>query len=324
MTFYKAPTTNFVSTTLNGSINDSVTTITLNSTSNLPTAGYIIIDRQDGNGTATPNAREVVSYTGISGSNLTGCTRGADGSTNRSHNDGALVETVLTVGMWNGLVSVFESNFSSDFSSIGTSNVTVSAITNTRRLEVSSIASIARGEFSRGEFVNLGVSSIASISRLETKNFVNSSVASIARADVINLSLTSVASLSALRVATHIEAAAGASVVGFGGGLNVLFQVPGSLASQANIGSLVPIPAAYTANFIEAFVQTPASVASVSAFILKQGGTVVGMVGILGGGTYGSSASLAVTSLVAGDNLTLDIRSTASLAADLSVLLRSS
>ena len=50
----------------------------------------------------------------------------------------------------------------------------------------------------------------------------------------------------------------------------------------------------------------------------------MGMFTILGGGTYGSSASLAVTSLAAGDNLKLDIRSTASLAQDLSVVLRAS
>lgn len=98
---WHAPGVNFGSTSLNGAINSSVGTITLNSTSNLKSPGYVVIDRQDANGTNTPNAREVVSYTGISGNDLTGCTRGADGSTQRSHSDGALVEPVLTVGMWN-------------------------------------------------------------------------------------------------------------------------------------------------------------------------------------------------------------------------------
>lgn len=98
---FKAPTSNFWSSTLNGGIDDSVDTITLNSTSGLQSPGYVVIDREDGNGTVTPNSREVVKYTGISGSDLTGCTRGADNSTARSHSDGALVEATFTIGMHN-------------------------------------------------------------------------------------------------------------------------------------------------------------------------------------------------------------------------------
>ena len=102
-TIWYSPSSNFLSTSLNGAINSSVGTITLNSTSGLKAPGYVIIDRQDSTGANTPNAREVVSYTGISGSDLTGCGRGADGSTQRSHSDGALVETMMTVGMWKDL-----------------------------------------------------------------------------------------------------------------------------------------------------------------------------------------------------------------------------
>jgi len=98
---FKAPSSNFWSTTLNGAINDSVDSITLNSTTDLNYPGYLIIDREDGNGNATPSKREVIYFTGITGSGLTGVTRGADGSTARSHSDGALVEAVPTVGMWN-------------------------------------------------------------------------------------------------------------------------------------------------------------------------------------------------------------------------------
>jgi len=103
-TYHPAPSANFFSTTLNGAINDSVTTITLNSVTNLSTSGgVLIIDREDGNGTATPDSREFISFTGISGSDLTGVTRSFDNSTARSHSDGALVEATMTVGMWNDL-----------------------------------------------------------------------------------------------------------------------------------------------------------------------------------------------------------------------------
>jgi len=107
-TKYVAPTTNYVSTSLNGAINDSVDTITLNSTTNLQAPGYLVLDRKDGSGTATPSAREVIYFTGISGSDITGVTRGADNSTARSHSDGALVESTPTVGMWNSLVTVVD------------------------------------------------------------------------------------------------------------------------------------------------------------------------------------------------------------------------
>lgn len=102
----KAPTKDFVSTTLNGTIDDSVSTITLTSTSNLQAPGYVVIDREDSSGTSTPNKREVVYYTGISGSDLTGCVRGADNSTARSHNSSAIVETNMTVGTWNNRMVV--------------------------------------------------------------------------------------------------------------------------------------------------------------------------------------------------------------------------
>jgi hypothetical protein len=103
---FVAPTINFKQTTLNGGIDDSVTTITLNSTANLQAPGYVVVDRVDSNGVSTPSLREVISYTGISGSDLTGCTRGADGSTQQAHSDLAVVETMPTVGMWNSLATI--------------------------------------------------------------------------------------------------------------------------------------------------------------------------------------------------------------------------
>lgn len=291
MTIFLAPTENFVSTSLNGSITDSGDTITVNDATKLQAPGYIVIDREDGNGTATPSAREVVYFTGKSGNDLTGCQRGADGSTARSHNSGALVETVPTVGMYNSLATAVSASVDEGGTGLHVSNATVTGI-------------------------------------VQAARFVGSSIASIARVESLwyqgtQMALTSEASISKLNVGGHISAS-GASITGFGGvgGLNAVFQVPGSLASQANIGGMLIVPTAYTASQIYAYVQQPASIASVAGYILKQGGAVVGMFTILGGGTFGSSASLAVTALAAGDNLTLDIRSTASLAQDLSVVLR--
>lgn len=71
---------NGIQTTLASSITDVQTTITLTSTSSFPTTGAVTI-----------NNLEVVFYTGISGADLTGCTRGADGTSNVAHNAGVTV-----------------------------------------------------------------------------------------------------------------------------------------------------------------------------------------------------------------------------------------
>lgn len=71
--------------TLTAPINDSVTTIPVADTSLIPTAGYV---------TAEDGSNEVIHYTGVTPSSLTGCTRGADGTTASSHGNGG------TLGMW--------------------------------------------------------------------------------------------------------------------------------------------------------------------------------------------------------------------------------
>jgi hypothetical protein len=62
-------------TTLNGAINDSVTTITLTDASSFSTSGSIRIED------------EIITYSGKSSNDLTGCTRGASGTTAASHAD---------------------------------------------------------------------------------------------------------------------------------------------------------------------------------------------------------------------------------------------
>lgn len=112
--FYLAPTANYVQKALNGSINSTQTTITLNNTTNMSSPGYIVVDRVNSSGVATPNAREVISYTGISSNDITGCVRGEDGSTAASHNDTAIVETIHTIGMWNSLTTIVSAGFTQD------------------------------------------------------------------------------------------------------------------------------------------------------------------------------------------------------------------
>ena len=62
-----------LSTTLNGAINSSVTSIVLTSATGFPATGSVFIDS------------ECITYTGISTNTLTGCTRGTNGTTAASH-----------------------------------------------------------------------------------------------------------------------------------------------------------------------------------------------------------------------------------------------
>ena len=81
---------NALTTTLNGAINASTTTIVLTSVVNFPSTGtkHISIDSED------------ISYTGISGNTLTGVTRGARGTTAASHSDGATVTNTSDFVAW--------------------------------------------------------------------------------------------------------------------------------------------------------------------------------------------------------------------------------
>jgi hypothetical protein len=76
------------SSTLNGAINSSVTTITVASTSTFTTAGGILIDS------------EYITYTSKTSTDFTGCVRGTNGTTAASHSNGALVVQSTNFSGW--------------------------------------------------------------------------------------------------------------------------------------------------------------------------------------------------------------------------------
>ena len=87
---YGGTVANALTTTLNGAIDASTTTIVLTSVVNFPTTGTNHI--QIGS--------EEMSYTGISGNTLTGVTRGARGTTAASHSDGATITNTSDFVAW--------------------------------------------------------------------------------------------------------------------------------------------------------------------------------------------------------------------------------
>jgi hypothetical protein len=79
--------------TLSSSINTSVTSLTMASSTSFPSSGTIII------------GSELITYTGNSGGTLTGLTRGANGTTAASHSSGATVTDASNFFAWNAAAS---------------------------------------------------------------------------------------------------------------------------------------------------------------------------------------------------------------------------
>jgi len=88
---YGGEDTGAVTTTLNGAINASATTIVLTSAVQFPSTGtsFVLI------------GTEMIQYTGISGNTLTGVTRGTRGTTAASHSDGVTVTNGTDYSAWN-------------------------------------------------------------------------------------------------------------------------------------------------------------------------------------------------------------------------------
>ena len=75
-------------TTVNEELDASETTITLSDASAFPSSGTILVDS------------ELISYSGKSTNDLTGCTRGASGSTAATHSNGATATDASDFGGW--------------------------------------------------------------------------------------------------------------------------------------------------------------------------------------------------------------------------------
>jgi len=88
-----------ISTTLNGSHSNSVTTLTLTSTTGLDASGRVHI------------GSEQVTYTAISGNDITGCTRGANSTTAAIHADDIFVAQFDNGGVPRNIVRTPDNNY---------------------------------------------------------------------------------------------------------------------------------------------------------------------------------------------------------------------
>ena len=97
-----------------GVANNTVDTIPLASSTNLPTdTGVVLtIDRVDSSGVATPSKEETIIGV-VSGDNIVSATRGAEG-TAQAHTAGAVVEVLLTAKGYNDIIDAFLVAFNQD------------------------------------------------------------------------------------------------------------------------------------------------------------------------------------------------------------------
>ena len=86
-------------TNLDGSLNDSATTITVNSTTGFDSTGTLYI------------GNEQVTYTGTSSTTFTGCTRGANSTTAASHSDDVVVAQFQKGGVPEYVVRTPDNNY---------------------------------------------------------------------------------------------------------------------------------------------------------------------------------------------------------------------
>lgn len=136
---WQSATSNGFSTTLDGTVSDTDSSITLTTTTGLEAPGVLVIDRQNSDQVDTPNTREYITFTGISTNTLTGCSRGVAGSTGQSHSSGAIVEECMSVTHWRDLREFL--SVSHDASgNILASAATIARLTISERLDVSNVS----------------------------------------------------------------------------------------------------------------------------------------------------------------------------------------
>lgn len=144
MAIYHPTSKNAVQKTLDAELLEGATaSVTLNNVVGIQDeAGVFVVDRVDANGTATPTKREYISFTGVSGSTLTGLTRNADsGGSDQDHAVGATVEFVSDVLQQQAIIDAIEAEHNDD----GThSDITAAKATITQTATTGNALSITR------------------------------------------------------------------------------------------------------------------------------------------------------------------------------------
>jgi hypothetical protein len=263
------------------SISESATFFGLISTASLNpdqivAPGVLVLDRIDTTDSeaSTPSKREYISFTSKpSGCTIYGVSRGLGGSNAQGHTGNSWIEAVSSTIHWNDLIDFLDVEH--------TANGTHDVFSHIRQITVTGIsgASGIRGDFVLVPGGNISIHAISGASGY-----------------------------------SHIGIDAVEQTVFTAGGITP-FQYTGPLSAASIVGGPVLVGYNATIKSISAALLSPASGASLIFDVNKNFTTLFTdqntRLTIAGGGTYASTASVAVTSLSSGDLLTLDVDSAA-------------
>jgi hypothetical protein len=190
---YSVPLENGVQLTLqNALLTGQTSTITftgsvtakLQASSAMP--GILVIDRVDANGNETPTKTEYISFTGVTGSTVTGLVRALSNTTDQDHAAGAIVELVPDVVWAEALNDVFTTQHNSDgthktLSLISLASVTINnSIINSASFTDFNLAggTLASSTIYNSKFTGLNI---------ETTTFTGGSLVSITTANMATI-----------------------------------------------------------------------------------------------------------------------------------------
>lgn len=152
---YSVPLQNSVQLTLqNALLTGETSTITFTASvatklqASATVKGILVIDRVDANGTETPTKTEYISFTGVSGSTVTGLTRGVASSTNQDHAAGAIVELVPDITWAQSINDVITTQHNSDGTHKTLSLISLASVTLNNAMGFG--VSFASGSFNNG------------------------------------------------------------------------------------------------------------------------------------------------------------------------------
>lgn len=129
---YQAPNQNNLQYTLSLQLAQGGNTAVLNTSvaGIVQAPGVFVVDRINTSGSLTPTVREYISFTGVSGANLTGLTKGLGGSSDQVHAVSAIVEFVPDVVQENAWYTVFTNGHDVYGSHISLPSVAYATISN--------------------------------------------------------------------------------------------------------------------------------------------------------------------------------------------------
>lgn len=289
MSLPRVPTSNNQQYTLDAQIAAGANSLTLNQSvaGVIRAPGYVVVDRIDTSGNKTPTKREYKKFTGVSGAQLTGLSN-VDG-TDQVHAVGAIVEVVPDV------------KYEQDWYDWGITEHDTSGVH-------ASLPSLTYVRSVVGDFGGVNLTSNASIRTIETLSLVGASQASIRQVNVGNLLNFSGASLTGQLPVVPV------------------WVIPGAVsAATVAVGKPLDMPQTGYIEYASVVLRSPVSSASLVLDINKNFTTIFTdqntRLSILGGGTFASTASIAVKTYNRGDIFSVDVDAGGSLA-DITVKFR--